>query len=148
MRNMAKPRKAAAHVSRVLDAVDEAWKYSTPPHGFEYSARMRTDPKDQEEPIFWLITVWPSMGRKPDGSKVHGTFFMNTDLVAEVFDESPKTTFFAGRPDGKRRNAAVLIEGKVDGEEVWLHIFQSPPDDAEPTFEMDESGGWKEIAAQ
>jgi hypothetical protein len=112
---------------KVFDQLDKALEWQSPG---TISWRFHEDEN-------WLRlgpSVVEVVGGAEDGETVYPFFSLNISHLIEVFDELPALLW-------NTMSNEFSLEGKIDGEDVWITMSREPFDDEEPQDVLDPKGG-------
>ena len=114
-------------LEKVLDRLDEALEWHSPG---TISWRFHEDEN-------WLRLA-PStvelVGGADDGEAVYPFYSLHISNLIEIFDEPPELRW-------DTMNNEFAVEGRIDGDDVWVTLSRHPFDDEEPEDVLDPKGG-------
>jgi hypothetical protein len=114
-------------LEKVLDRLDEALEWHSPG---TISWRFHEDEN-------WLRLA-PStvelVGGADDGESVYPFYSLHVSHLIEIFDEPPELRW-------DTMNNEFSVEGRIDGDDVWVTFSREPFDDEEPEDVLDPEGG-------
>ena len=74
------------------------------------------------------------VGGADDGESVYPSYSLHLEHLIEVFDGAPEILW-------STMNGELSLEGKIDGEEAWIMLYDRPFDDEKPDDVLDPKGG-------
>ena len=74
------------------------------------------------------------VGGADDGEVIFPNFSLHIAHLIEVFDGVPEILW-------STMNGEISLDGKIDGEEAWIMLYDRPFDDEEPGDVLDPEGG-------